>query len=222
MGRVQFLMADRQTFAVWRNEEHVEIAPIQLSRMKFKLLWYLAFLVVGLPQILLATEMYTIDPLRSSLDFKVSYLWLGTMQGSFQKFKGKVVYDVDKSSLTSFEVIVQSDSIHTGDEKRDQQLKSEDFFNAAKFPTLIFKSRKIVQKDEHSFHVICDATLLGMTKPLAFMVITYDPDKGIEHQKHRGGETKFTLKRSEFGMTKMRGLVSDDVKITMVFSVFKL
>jgi polyisoprenoid-binding protein YceI len=189
--------------------------------MKSKLLMVFGFLSLVLANFAVAAETYVIDPVHSSVDFKVRHLGISWVQGSFQKFAGKGMFDLDKPETSALEVTVEAGSITTGNEKRDGHLKSEDFFNAAKFPTLTFKSTKVVKKGEGSFEVTGDMTLLGVTKPLTFVVNTFGPVEGMQKELRRGGDTEFTIKRSDFGMAKMVGPIGDEVKVSLAFSAIK-
>ena len=168
-----------------------------------------------------APETYAIDSVHSSVDFKIRHLGVSWVQGSFGKFEGKVVFDADKAEASSVEVTVQADSVDTRNDGRDKHLKSEDFFNTAKYPTLSFKSTKVEKKAADTYEVTGDFTLLGVTKPLTFTMTTSGPVEGMKKETRRGGETEFTIKRSDFGMSKMVGPIGDDVKISLAFSGVK-
>jgi polyisoprenoid-binding protein YceI len=168
-----------------------------------------------------APETYAIDAVHSSVDFKIRHLGISWVQGSFGKFDGKVVFDAEKPEASSVEITVQADSVDTRSEARDKHLKNEDFFNVSKYPTLTFKSIKVEKKGENTYEVTGDFTMLGVTKPLTFTMTTSGPVEGMKKETRRGGETEFTIKRSDFGMKTSIGPIGDEVKVSLAFSGVK-
>ncbi len=115
-------------------------------------------------------------------------------------------------SKSSVELTVPVESVDTHFDKRNQHLKSPDFFNAKQFPTLTFKSTK-VEGSGNTYKVSGDLTLHGVTKPITVEFKKGAEGKGMEGEIRGGGETRFTIKRSDFGMTFMAGALGDDVNI---------
>ena len=114
----------------------------------------------------LAAGTYKIDPSHSKVGFEISHLVISTVEGRFGTFEGSVVAG-DKFDKTQFEAKVQIGSIDTSEKKRDEHLKSPEFFDAAKFPTMTFKSTAIKGSPE-SFKLEGDLTIKGITKKVAF------------------------------------------------------
>lgn len=102
---------------------------------------------------------YKVDTAHSNVGFKVKHLMISNVQGKFDKFKGNFEYDEKTKTLKSFKGIIQVDSINTGIEKRDTHLKSEEIFNAKKFPKINFELSKI--DDDKAYGKL---TLHGITK----------------------------------------------------------
>jgi polyisoprenoid-binding protein YceI len=126
--------------------------------------------------------------------------------------RGKVVLDKSDPSKSSIEVTIPVESLDTKNEKRDQHLKSPDFFNAKQFPVMVFKSKQVeASGDTHK--VTGDLTLHGVTKPLTLTIKKGGEGKGMEGEIRGGGETRFAIKRSDFGMNFMQGPLGDDVVV---------
>jgi polyisoprenoid-binding protein YceI len=106
------------------------------------------------------------------------------------------------------------ESIDSRNPKRDQHLKSPDFFNAKQFPTLSFKSRK-VEGSGDVYQVSGDFTLHGVTKPITVEFKKGAEGKGMEGEIRSGGETRFKIKRSDYGMSFMQGALGDEVNIIL-------
>ncbi|MDR0534383.1 MAG: YceI family protein [Verrucomicrobiales bacterium] len=167
-----------------------------------------------------ATETYQLDPAHTNLGFKIKHLGISWVSGSFKKFEGTVVVDTDTPANSKIKVTVEANSVDTGNTKRDTHLNSPDFFDTAKFPTLSFESTKLTDKGQGVFEVEGNFTLHGVTKPVTITLNTAGP-AAMQGQTRRGGDTEFTIKRSDYGMDKMVGPVGDEVKISLSFEAIK-
>ncbi|HEY2569167.1 MAG TPA: YceI family protein [Candidatus Udaeobacter sp.] len=127
-----------------------------------------ALLITGLGPAL-ANETYKFDPSGSTIGFSV-HQFLGTTQGKFMKFNGKI--DVDREHPENSSVTAQIDvpSIDTRIKKRDDHLRSAEFFNVEKFPYMTFKSRSVKQTGAQSGDILGDLTIHGVTKPITLHV----------------------------------------------------
>ena len=157
-------------------------------------------------------DTFKIDPVHSSMAFSVKHLGVSDFYGRFNDISGQVVFDKDDPSKNSVEVTIPTESIDTKNEKRDQHLKSPDFFNAKQFPTIVFKS-KSVEGSGDTYKATGDLTLHGVTKPLTLEIKRGPEAKGMEDEIRAGGETRFTIKRSDFGMNFMQGALGDEVTV---------
>jgi polyisoprenoid-binding protein YceI len=133
-----------------------------------------AVLIAGLSPAVLANETYTFDPSGSTIGFSVRQ-FLGTTQGKFTKFKGKI--DVDREHPQNSSVTTQIDvrSIDTRIKKRDDHLRSAEFLNVEKFPQMTFKSRSVKQTGPQSGDILGDLTMHGVTKPMTLHVKLLTP-----------------------------------------------
>ena len=111
------------------------------------------------------TAAYTIDASHSSVAFKVRHMMVTDVRGSFGTFSGTIHLDAKNMEASSVEVTIDATSITTHNEKRDGHLKSPDFFDVAQFPTITFKSKKIVKKGEQ-WVAVGDFTMRGVTKEI--------------------------------------------------------
>jgi polyisoprenoid-binding protein YceI len=109
----------------------------------------------------------------------------------------------------------EAKNIDTAVEKRDNHLKSPDFFNAGEFPLVSFKSNSVKKLSESTYEVSGDLTLLAKTRPITVEVHATGAGKDPWGNFRRGFETSFSIKRSEFGMGFMMGGVSDEVNLTV-------
>ena len=136
--------------------------------------------------------------------------------GRFNEFTGGITMDEDVSKST-VEFEVKTASVDTANEKRDQHLRSSDFFSAKQFPVITFKSTKVSMKEgeEDILEVTGDLELLGVKKSITVDVEITGRSTGRGGESLIGFESIFTIKRSEFGMTYGAGSVSDDIRLTV-------
>src|SRR5438046_7475891 len=161
-----------------------------------------------------AAETFNVDPVHSFLLFSVQHLGSANTYGRFNDISGTVVFDRDSPSKTSVELSVQVESLDTHNSIRERSLKSPDFFDAKQFSTMTFKSTKIEGSGE-TLKVSGDLTIRGVTKPLTVDFKKGGEGKGVFGEMRGGGETRFTIKRNDFGMNFQQGPVGDEVTIIL-------
>jgi polyisoprenoid-binding protein YceI len=161
-----------------------------------------------------AADTFKIDPVHSFVLFSVQHLGIANTYGRFNDISGVVVFDKDNPSKSSVELSVPVESLDTHNSIRDKSLKSPDFFDAKQFPTMTFKSTK-VEGSGDTLKVSGDLTIHGVTKPMAVDFKKGGEGKGVFGEMRGGGETHFTIKRSDFGMNFQQGAVGDEVNITL-------
>jgi polyisoprenoid-binding protein YceI len=172
-----------------------------------------AGLVVG-SQAWAAATAYKVDTVHSSLVFRIKHMNVNYFQGRFDDFSGTLSLDEQNPAQSSIEFKVNANSIDTANEKRDQHLKSPDFFNAKQFPTVSFKSKSVSKAEPNTYEVQGDLTLHGVTKPVTIRLEKTGSGPGMRGGTVAGFEAIVTIKRSDFGMSKMLEMLGDDVKIT--------
>ena len=179
----------------------------------------LALLIVGFAgniQLADAADTYEIDTAHSMILFRAKHNGITYNYGRFNEFTGEITMDDDVSKSTvAFEV--KTASVDTANQKRDQHLRSSDFFSAKQFPVITFKSTKVSMKEgeKDMLEVTGDLELLGVKKSITVDVEITGRGKGRGGESLIGFESIFTIKRSEFGMTYGAGSVSDDIRLTV-------
>lgn len=113
---------------------------------------------------------WAIDPMHSEIQFKVKHLVISTVTGKFNAFDGSFEMEGDDFTTAEAEFSAEIDSISTGVADRDAHLKSDDFFNAAEFPKLTFKSTEVKRITDQHFQMTGDLTIRNVTKPITLDV----------------------------------------------------
>ena len=146
----------------------------------------------------LANETYKFDQSRSTIGFTV-HQFLGTSHGKFAKFDGKI--DIDREHPEKSSVVAKIDvrSVDTGIVKRDNHLRSAEFFNVAKFPEITFKSARVRQTGQQSGDIFGDLTMHGATKPITLHVKLGSPISN-DTKETRWAVTTEPLKRRDFNL----------------------
>jgi polyisoprenoid-binding protein YceI len=182
----------------------------------------LAIALVALPAFAFAADTWNIDPAHSQTSFTVKHLMISTVRGEFTKTTGKVVLDEANITRSTVEATIDIASVSTREEKRDTHLKSPEFFDAAKFPTMTFKSTK-VEKHGDGLKVTGDLTMHGVTKPVVLDVT--GPTKEIKDPwglARRGVSATGKVNRKDFGVSYgPDAVVSDLVTITIDAEIVK-
>jgi polyisoprenoid-binding protein YceI len=163
------------------------------------------------------SSTWTIDPNHSQVNFAIKHLQVSTVRGSISGVTGNVNWDDKDPSKSSVEATINTTTLTTNNEKRDAHLKSPDFFNVEKFPTMTFKSTAVTGAPG-KLQVVGDLTLAGVTKS-----VTLDVDGPTPPQKGMGGKlvTGFSatgkLKRSDFNFGSKFGepMLGDEVQFTI-------
>lgn len=181
-----------------------------MKSYKFIIPGILCSLALSLPAY--GGDSFKVDPVHSSVIFSTKHNGISDFYGAFKEISGVITFDSADPSKSSVELTIPVESVDTRNEKRDQHLKSPDFFNAKQFPTLTFKSTKVAGSGD-SYKVSGDLTVHGVTKPITVDFKKGAETKGGKGETRSGGETRFTIKRSDFDMKFMIGPVGDDVNI---------
>ena len=165
---------------------------------------------------------YEIDPAHTSVQFSVRHMMISNVRGEFTKLSGKVVGDPAKPAATTVEATIDAASIDTRNEKRDEHLKSPDFLDVAKFPTITFKSTKVEKAGENAWKLTGDLTLHGVTKPVVLDVTNLTPPMKDPWGNTRvGAQATTTINRQDFGVSFNKTLdgggvlVGDEIAITI-------
>lgn len=143
-------------------------------------------------------EKYEIDPSHSNVTFTVRHMVVAKVSGGFKEFSGAILYDEKDITKSSVNVTIKTASINTQNERRDNHLRSEDFFNAAKDSVITFVSKKIEKRGE-DLVAIGDLTIRSVTKPveLPFKILGKIEDA---RGKRLGIEAALTVDRFDYGV----------------------
>jgi polyisoprenoid-binding protein YceI len=169
----------------------------------------------------LAESTWEIDPAHSSIQFGVRHLMISTVHGKFPKFTATVVGDEKDPAHARVEVSIDAAPIDTGEPKRDAHLKSADFFDVEKYPTITFKSTKVEAAGERRFKLHGDLTMHGVTKPVVLDVEATPEVKGMRGETRAGARATTKLNRKDFGISWSKAMdgggvvVADDVDVTI-------
>ena len=168
--------------------------------MKTRIVAFVGTLVAGLSSVALANESYNFDPARSKMGFSV-HQFLGTTHGKFTKFAGKIDIDREHPENSSVTVRIDVRSIDTGIVKRDNHLRSPEFFDVEKYPDIMFKSRSVKRTGENTGDITGDFTMHGVTKAITLHAkLLGDPKAAANAQRTRWQVTTAPLNRREFGL----------------------
>lgn len=159
-----------------------------------------------------SADTFKIDPVHSSILFSATHLGVSNLYGRFNDVSGTVTFDQADPSKSSVNLTIPIESVDTRVAKRDQQLKGPDFFNGKQFPVMTFKSTKS--------KAVATPTKLRATSPCMGSP-SRSPSrsrrearaKGRREKIRGGGEARFTIKRSDYGMTFMQGPVGDEINV---------
>jgi polyisoprenoid-binding protein YceI len=161
------------------------------------------------------TETWYLDPPHSSAQFAVRHLGISTVRGAFTKLGG-VVVDSPDLSKASVNVTIDASSIDTRVQRRDDDLRSDHFFDVAKYPTITFQSKRVESAGTGKLKVTGDLTMHGVTKEVVLDVDGPTPPmKDPRGTSHRGLSATTTLSRADFGINFDAGMVGDQVAIQL-------
>lgn len=165
-----------------------------------------------------AQTTWKVDPMHSRLGFGITHLGISTVDGAFTRFTATIKSEKSDFSDAVIELSAEASSINTGITMRDDHLKSADFFDVAKFPTITFKSDGIKMISKDKYHLTGNLTIHGVTKPVTVEMWYRGTITNNTPQSKAiiaGFQIKGTLKRSDFGIgpTFPSTMLSEEVMI---------
>ena len=184
-------------------------------------------LLLALPAVAGAST-WNIDADHSNIEFKVRHLMVSNVKGVFGKLRGVVDIDDKNIAKSRVDVTIDTDSVSTGVTKRDEHLKSADFFDVARFPTMTFVSTKVVQNGKDRLKVSGNLTLHGVTRPVLLDLEGPSADsKDPWGNTRRGVSATTRINRKDFGLGWNKALetggvvVGDEVTISLEVEMVK-
>jgi polyisoprenoid-binding protein YceI len=179
--------------------------------------------LVALPA---AASTWEIDPNHTESSFVVKHLMVSNVRGQFGKTTGTILQDDKDITKSKADLTIDATTINTRVEKRDAHLKSADFFDVQKFPTITFKTTKITKGEGNTLKAEGDLTIHGVTKPVVLNV-EYTPETLANGKTIRGLTATTKINRKDFGLNWNRTIeaggvmVGDDVSITVEAELHK-
>jgi polyisoprenoid-binding protein YceI len=162
------------------------------------------------------TQSWSIDPAHSSAQFAVRHMGISTVRGAFTKVSGSVQYDAADPQKTTIDATIDANSVDTRVEMRDNDLRSPNFFDVTKYPSLTFKSKRVEAVGGGKLKVSGDLTIHGVTKEIILDVegpsaAVKDPGGNL----HVGAGASTSINRKDFGVNGAGPMVGDEVTITI-------
>ena len=176
----------------------------------------LALLAAAAP--LQAADRYQIDPVHSYVGFAVRHMAVSWVKGEFKEFSGEILYDAEDINRSSVSVAIKAASLDTRNERRNNHLKSPDFFAVEQFPEITFHSKRVERRGD-AFVAIGDLTIRGITKEIELPFTLAGPVTAVGGRPRLGAEASLTLNRQDFQVSWNRFLegagfvVGDEAKI---------
>lgn len=187
----------------------------------------IALFTLALPAIA-AASTWTIDPEHSYVGFKVRHLMVSNVKGNFTTFTGAVELDDKDVAKSKVAVNIDTNSIDTNVQKRDEHLRSADFLDVVKYPAMTFTSKKIIQNGKDRLAITGDLTLRGVTREVVLDAEALSPEsKDPWGNIRRGTTATTTINRKDFGLTWNAALetggvvVGDEVAIILEIEMIR-
>ncbi|MDE3838995.1 hypothetical protein C0966_06350 [Bacillus methanolicus] len=175
----------------------------------------------------MAKSRWAIDTAHSSVEFSVRHMMIAKVKGSFDNFSASIEADPTDLTTADIEFNVDVASINTRNSDRDAHLRSADFFDAENYPSLTFKSTKIVKKDDDEYEVTGDLTIRGVTRQETFTVTFEGQGKDPWGNEKVGFSAEGKINRSDYGLTWNAALetggvlIGDQIKISLSIEAAK-
>ena len=161
-------------------------------------------------------ETWKLDPMHSAAQFAVRHLGISTVRGEFRKVSGTANYDPADPGKTALDATIDATTVDTRVDMRDNDLRSPNFLDVQKYPTITFKSKRAESAGSGKLKITGDLTIHGVTKEV---VLDVDgptaPVKDPRGNIHMGASASTTINRKDFGVNGAPGMVSDEITITI-------
>ena len=184
-------------------------------------------LLLATPQLAFAAN-WKFDQPHTTIEFKIRHLMVSWVKGVFTDYDGSIVIDESDLSKSSVKIAITTSSIDTNNQKRDDHLRSPDFFDTATFPKMSFVSKKVVVANGTPTKIIGDLTIRDVTREVELSVDEFSPViKGPWGNMRRGASASTTINRSDYGLTWNKALeaggvvVGDEVHISLEVEMIK-
>lgn len=166
-------------------------------------------------------DTWKIDPMHSAAQFSVRHLGISTVRGEFKNVSGSVGYDPADPTKTTLEATIDAATVDTRIEMRDKDLRSPNFLDVAKYPTIIFKSKHTEAAGSGKLRITGDLTIHGVTKEVVLDVDGPSAPISAMGGIRIGASATTTINRKDFGVNGAPSMVGDDITITIDVEVTK-
>ncbi len=162
-------------------------------------------------------SQYVLDQSHTQVIFRVSHLGFSYVTGFFTRVNGEIAINDENPSESKVTIVIATDSVNTHFADRDDHLRKPDFFDAKKYPEIVFTSSKISKQNGNIYSVEGTLNLHGKVKPIKFPFTRLKTGPDMKGQTRTGGFANFVIKRSDFGMNYMNGpdKIGDEVEMTI-------
>ncbi|GBD26717.1 Protein YceI [bacterium HR30] len=175
-----------------------------------------------------AEQVYDIDPAHTAAHFAVRHMMVSTVRGQMGKVTGTVFLDPEDVTRSRVEAVIDATGIDTREPKRDEHLRSPDFLDTAKYPSITFKSKRVIKLAEDKYQVVGDLTIKGITKEVTLDVEGVPRPFVDPFGKERmGGTARTRINRQDFGVSFHKVmdngglLVGNEVDVTIDVEVVR-
>ena len=160
-------------------------------------------------------DRYRIDPTHTAPQFAVDHLGFSLQRGRFDRSSGTLELDLE-AKTGKVDIVIETDSLSSGDEKRDRRLKGSSFFDVENYPKIEFSSTAFDWSGEYPTAVTGDLTLLGVSRPVTLTITRFKCGFHLFNLARAcGADAQTRIKRSDFGMDSWLSSIGDDVEITL-------
>jgi polyisoprenoid-binding protein YceI len=180
-------------------------------------------LAVAGPLALAQTSTWVPDKAHSEVDFSILHMSLSHVHGRFGNLGGAITWNESDISKSSVNITIDVQTVDTGNSSRDNDLKSDNYFNVAQFPTATYVSTSVA-KTANGLTINGNLTVHGVTKPVTLEVEgPTGPIPGMDHRPHAGFSATTTIKRSDFDIAPNMpvAMLGNDVKLSIDLDVIK-
>ncbi|WP_342437752.1 YceI family protein [Paenibacillus sp. FSL L8-0436] len=171
---------------------------------------------------------WEVDPDHSSVEFSVTHLMINKIKGVFEHFQAALSFDPNDLTTMGIQASIDANSLTTRQRQRDEHLRSDDFFHAAKYPAITFQSTRCVLAGERQYELTGNLTLHGVTKPITFHTVFEGLNKDPRGRERAGFHSIASIERNEFGLSFNSPLetggiiVGNEVKIELYIEAIRI
>lgn len=168
------------------------------------------------PHLAAETSTWQLDPNHSAAQFAVKHMGISTVRGTFTKLSGTLHYDPTDTKADSADVTIEANSVDTRVDMRDNDLRSDHFFDVQKYPAITFKSTRVESAGPDKLRIVGNLTIHGVTKEVA--LDADGPSKPVNDGRgklHIGASATTIVNRSDFGMTYGQAMVGNEISLTI-------